>query len=110
MERYGRARLVPDDMCFERLIVQAKTLGICNTYRFSTAPVVTLTRLSVRLFVHSLFFFYSFHGDVFVIRFVAFVPTADNTVCVRIYIQSHVLRMYLLTGTLILLDRSALYN
>ena len=83
MEQYGRARLVTDDMRFECLIVQDKTLAICNTYRFSTAPVVMLTRLSITLLVHCLFFFHCFHVDVFVIRFVAFLPTVDNFVCIH---------------------------
>ena len=38
-----------------------KTLALCYTYRFSTAPVVTLTRLIVTLYVHCLFSPFSFH-------------------------------------------------
>jgi len=34
--------------------VYKHTLRVCNTYRFSTAKMVTLTRLNVTLYVHYL--------------------------------------------------------
>jgi hypothetical protein len=57
VEKCGRAGQVTDgDMahanCMLGTEVYKHTLRICNTYCFSTGPLVALTPLSVKLYVH----------------------------------------------------------
>jgi hypothetical protein len=53
-----------DNMAHARCILETEdvkhALTICNTYCFSTATVVTRTRLSVTLCVHCVFVYFSF--------------------------------------------------
>jgi hypothetical protein len=65
MEKYGRAGQATNDntVRFACCITKATDTysRICNTYRFSTATVVTRTRLDVTSYVH-------FHSCFFLIR------------------------------------------
>jgi len=59
MEKYCRAGQVTDDnMAHDHYMLYNKgykyTLGICNTYGFSTATVVARTRFNVKFYVHRL--------------------------------------------------------
>jgi hypothetical protein len=57
VEKYGTVREVTDSNIIERMAITCwikgykHTLRICNTYRSSTATMVTRTRLTVTLYV-----------------------------------------------------------
>jgi len=50
VKKYGGARQVTDGII--RRMRCKYTLRMCNTYSFSTATIVTRTRLNVTLYVH----------------------------------------------------------
>ena len=54
--------------CILRL--HTHTPGVCNTYWFSTATMVSRTRLSVRLFVHCLSCYVTFMRGIYRVRYV----------------------------------------
>ena len=65
MEKYNRARQATDDNmahahCMLGNLRYRNTFRICNTYCFSTATMVTRTRLDVTLSVHCFVFFFCF--------------------------------------------------
>ena len=62
MEEYGRVGQATDDnMGHAHCMLDTRgyiyTLGVCNTYCFSTATVAVRTRLNVTLHVHCLFLY-----------------------------------------------------
>jgi hypothetical protein len=93
LERDGKVRQATDDniVCHALWMLDnyKYILGICNTYCFSTATVVTQRRLSFMLHVHTLLVLFriflvqqGLHQGIYIIRV---FPCEINIVCIRSY-------------------------